>query len=303
MSTADTRVRVAATEIGKLSLSVESEATRAHSAHPPRNKIGFLDLPAEIRNKIYMHMDLPIKKGIEVRSRTGMAVGWPHEFSCGPRPRVVIPGRVRSTVYTRQGRGPAVAEAYNLDILLACKRVNREVTKIIFGNNHFMFMNDYALFGFKAITRSNFAYLRDITLEWLRPSALHAKAMRELAALMDPASIKMYYEYLIDDQDMWNILQPFVTRRATWRENSAGGRFRMETLVRGVEDQEKRLDAIEFVGCEDLHEILHPEVVDLWERQIERVAGEVLETKSKAKGVSSPEDKEALPKASKVVSS
>lgn len=189
--------------------------------HLSHKKTSFHDLPAELRNNIYVKSGLPLGKTFLIKCKNDMRKSDQPCSDPSRRQRRIIRTRARGSTVIRHNHRPyrvAIKEVYDLHLMLVCKLINVEVTSMIYGSNYFTFRNHHALIDFKAATRTNFALLRNVALQWMGLNSSHAKMLHKLIPLANPAQIVMDIDYIVNEawpcNHLWS-LRPQVAPAET----------------------------------------------------------------------------------------
>lgn len=323
MSAAKANAALESTKEGG-TLLVTSECVTTREASPPRNKTGFLDLPAEIRNEIYLATDLPLDKEFRIARKNISR----RESLWGGHVIVkkVIGTTLEGTTVVMNGRRSrriAVAKAYDLNIMLVCKSTNAEVAAIVLGNNTFNFKNAHALIKFKAMTRRKFALLRKVTVSASDTTVGEEGSVQALIPLKAPDSIRCikingaHWQHAIkiklESEFIWRSIKPFVATMAHWSTVDSAQRGYWRTAgIKDVAEQKKRLESFMFEGQwygkkvqysdgsvddiksdQHLHEILQAEVLKRWEEFVAEKQKERSIKKRKANAARKPVAKRA----------
>lgn len=191
-----------------------------------RKKTGFLDLPAEIRNKIYTFMQLPLNKEFFIARKRPSSQPKASAPAGISRARVSPRSKLRGTTLI-EGKGWrrtfrfTIARAYDLNIMLACRLTNTEVSAIIFGTNRFTFKNVHSLIEFKATTKSKFAFVRNMKIAESARIIQRERLFRELIPISNPTSVVInntkvdsFFSTNPHTKGLWKNIQPFMTKRA-----------------------------------------------------------------------------------------
>lgn len=303
-----------------------------------RKKTGFLDLPAEIRNKIYLAMDLPMNKEIRI-ARKNVKAPKHNTIVNKPRSNVsdtkkIIGTRLESTTIVMKGLQPrrvAFGRAYDLQIMLTCRSIDAEVSAIVLGSNIFKFLNGHALIKFSATTGSKFAFLRNVVVVDMDQSLAEREVIRTLIPLQSPNSISCIkidgthgtypLGVRLESEFIWKRIETFVTKRASWStDDTVRPRSWTTTSIKDMAEQKKRLESLLFEkgkcgdrvkyengtadvikGEQRFHEILQSEVSKRWEEYIVGKQNNASAKKRKASAMTSDVAEEAAVKRTKVV--
>ena len=127
---------------------------------PTTARVGFLDLSAELRNKIYVHL---------LHSEKTIHLWWTCDKDrCNHRVKRNYHYKKRARVYPQ--------------ILQVCKQVHAEATPILYGSNRFSLCEPQDVIAFVDQINGSVQFLRFVEVEW--PGLKKAAVRNRLAAML-----------------------------------------------------------------------------------------------------------------------
>lgn len=225
----------------------------------------FLDLPTEMRNRIYLELLVTTNPIVVERQENG------NHWKNRPRTKYMTERSYKVRAFeqgfkgVQRQNGRLVHLKYSIPILLANKIIHKEATPIFYGANRFVFSNTPTMSEFMVRSGSNFAHLTKVDIRMI--SLRTTKHLRNcLFALKSPQRVELNVLSQSENfslpaivERLWSdIVKPFVTQIGEWQDEDDmeddeyeddgayhGGSY-VFTPVPDAEAQTKRFDLFWF---------------------------------------------------------